>query len=106
MVASGQSPEQQPIAVPEQPTVQTDSDSEATLLVSIAADGQATLGAQPLAPTYPEMVEQFRKSDKAQREGNIAISAVGTVQYRRVIEVMAAAREAGIASVGLASERI
>jgi biopolymer transport protein ExbD len=52
------------------------------------------------------MVGQLEKSEKAQQDDRIAIKASGQVAYGKVIRVMSAAREAGIGSVGLASDRI
>lgn len=107
MVASPPpSGEQQPISIPQDPIAETPNDPNATLLISIDADGKATLGETPLPDDYAGRVKAIKESEKAQADGRLAVNADGKVAYGQVIEVMSAAREAGIPSVGLASERL
>lgn len=107
MVAAPPSPkDKQPITIPEEQVAEQPDDPSATLLVDVKDDGTATLGETPLPAEYDGMVEIIKASEKAQADGRIAIRAGEQVAYGRVIEIMAAAREAGIPSVGLASERL
>lgn len=107
MVTSGKTHEQQPINMPKKGQAQTaDANAESTLLVSLYEDGRMELGKAPLAASHEAMVQQFKNSPKAQADQKIAILAEKKVPYGRVIEVMSAARLAGIPSVGLASDRL
>ena len=98
--------EQQPVAIPDDPVTEQPDDPNATLLITVAEDGSATLGESPLPNDYPGIVEAIRSSEKAQADGRLAIQAAAKVPYGRVISLMSAAREAGVSSVGLASERL
>ncbi|MEZ4428642.1 MAG: biopolymer transporter ExbD [Nannocystaceae bacterium] len=100
------SKEQMPINVPQEATEQKPDDPNATLLVTIAADGKATLGETPLADDYDEMVKQFAANEKVQADGKVAVEADPKVNYGAVIRVMAAAHESGVMSVGLSSDRL
>jgi biopolymer transport protein ExbD len=107
MVASPPTPNhKQPINVPQDPVTESPDNPDATLLIEIDDAGKATLGKTPLSEDFEEMVSQLEKSEKAQQDDRIAIKASGKVAYGKVIRVMSAAREAGIGSVGLASDRI
>jgi len=107
MVASPKPPNEKiPINVPKNAVVQQPSDPNATLLISIDADGKARLGKEPLAPDYDKMVEQLKNNEKAQTDGRIAIKGDDKAKYGWVIRVMAAAHEAGIGSVGIASDKL
>ncbi|MCA9654807.1 MAG: biopolymer transporter ExbD [Myxococcales bacterium] len=98
--------EQIPINVPQNAVVQQPSDPNATLLVTVEADGSARLGKEPLARNYDAMVKQLQANEKAQADGKLAIKGVEGAKYGAVIRVMAAAHEAGIERVGIASERL
>lgn len=107
MVATPPSPNQQiPLDVPQEVKTQAPDDPEATLLITIDADGKATLGEAPLSADYDEMVNQLRDNKKLQNDGRVAIDANPKVKYGAVIRVMSAAHEAGIAKVGVASDRL
>lgn len=107
MVASPKPPNEQiPISVPKNATVEQPSDPNATLLVTIGEDGKARLGKEPLAADYDKMVEQLRNNEKAQTDGRIAIKGEDKARYGWVVRVMAAAHEAGIPRVGIASEKL
>ena len=96
----------QPIAIPQDPIAQTEDDPEATLLVKIAADGVVSIGKTPVSGGHAELVAALKASEKAQRDGRVAVKAEDAVPYGKVIDVMSAAREAGIAHVGVASEKL
>lgn len=96
----------QPIAIPENPAAESPSSPDATLLVEIDDAGRAMLGKTPLSEDFAQMVAQLQASEKAQADDRIAIKAGPRVPYGKVIRVMSAAREAGIESVGIASDRI
>jgi biopolymer transport protein ExbD len=98
--------EQIPLNVPQDSVVQQPSDPNASLLVSIDEKGKAKLGKQPLSDSYEKMVEQFRSNEKAQADGKIVVSGEDQTKYGYVIRVMAAAHEAGIEKVGIASKRL
>jgi biopolymer transport protein ExbD len=107
MVASPEPPnEQLPLNIPQSTPVQQPDDPNASLLLTIEDDGSARLGKAPLSSKYEEMVEQLQANEKAQADDKIVISAAPKVPYGRVIRVMAAAHEAGIAEVGVASDRL
>lgn len=107
MVASPKPPnEKMTIAVPQNAVTQAPSDPNATLLVTVDAQGNALLGKEPLSKNYEEMVAQLEKNEKAQTDGRIAIKGEDKAKYGQVIRVMAAAHEAGIAKVGIASEKL
>lgn len=96
----------QPMAVPQDSITQTATDPNATLLINVAADGSVMIGKTPVAGGHAELVAALAASEKAQADGKVAIKADDKAAYGAVIDVMAAAREAGIASVGIASEKL
>jgi biopolymer transport protein ExbD len=107
MVASPKPPnEKMTIAVPQNAVTQAPSDPNATLLVTVDAQGNALLGKEPLSKNYEEMVAQLEKNEKAQTDGRIAIKGEDKAKYGQVIRVMAAAHESGISKVGIASEKL
>ncbi len=107
MVATPEPPnEKLPLQLPKQTVVQQPDDPNAALLVTIEADGSARLGKTPLPRDYDGIVEAIRANEKAQRDGRIAVTADGKVPYGQVIRIMAAAHEAGIGQVGIASDRL
>lgn len=107
MVASPAPPnEKMTINVPKNAVTQAPSDPNATLLVTVDAQGNAKLGQDPLPSDYDQMVQMLAKNEKAQTDGRIAIKGEDKAKYGAVIRVMAAAHEAGIAKVGIASEKL
>ena len=107
MVAAKPPPKhKQPIAIPKDPIEQTENDPNATLLIKIDAAGAISLGKTPIAGGRSQLVEALKANEKAQTDGRVAIKADGKVPYKSVVDVMAAAREAGIPHVGIASERL
>lgn len=106
MVAQPKSPNENiPINVPQESPTQLPSDPNATLLVKVFEDGSAQLGTEKLSSDFDEMVEQFKANEKAQTDGKVAVKAEGKIKYGHVVRVMAAAHEAGIADVGIASDK-
>jgi len=95
-----------PLTIPQEAIVQRVGDPNSTLLVSIDKDGNARIGDKPLATDYPQLVEQLRKNEKAQADSKIAIAGDEKTKYGAIVRVMNAAREAGIAKVGIASKRL
>lgn len=81
-------------------------DPTATLLISIDAAGAAKLGTQPLSADYNAMVGELKANAKLQNDGKCAIDAAKGVTYGQVIRIMGAAHEAGVSSVGIASDRL
>lgn len=107
MVASPKPPnEKMTINVPKNAVTQAPSDPNATLLVTVDAQGNAKLGQDPMPRDYAQMVAMLEKNEKAQTDGRIAIKGEDKAKYGDVIRVMAAAHEAGIAKVGIASEKL
>ncbi len=107
MVASPKPPNENiPINVPKNAVVQQPSDPNATLLVTVDEKGNARLGKEPLAKNYDAMVQQLGKNEKAITDGKIAIKGEDKAKYGWVIRIMAAAHEAGIDQVGIASEKL
>ncbi len=98
--------EKLPLSLPKETVVQQPDDPNAALLVTIAADGTARLGKTPLPADYDGIVAAIKASEKAQRDGRLAVTADPKVPYGRVIRIMAAAHEAGVAQVGIASDRL
>jgi biopolymer transport protein TolR len=96
----------QPMAIPQDSVAQTESDPNATLLIKITADGSVTVGSTPVAGGHAELVAALTASEKAQNDGRVAVKADDKVPYGSVIDVMSAAREAGIEHVGIASEKL
>jgi biopolymer transport protein ExbD len=106
MVASPKPPNENiPINVPKEAATQVASDPNATLLVKVFEDGSAQLGNETLSPDFDKMVEQFKANEKAQTDGKVAVKAEGKIKYGQVVRVMAAAHEAGIPNVGIASNK-
>ncbi|MBL9105041.1 MAG: biopolymer transporter ExbD [Myxococcales bacterium] len=98
---------QMPLDIPTAPTTAPPAnDPTATLLISIDAAGRATLGNQPLSADYTAMVAELKANPKLQNDGKCAIDAAKGVTYGQVIRVMGAAHEAGVTSVGIASDRL
>jgi len=106
MVATPQENTQLPLNIPTASPVQSPSDPNATLLISIDAAGKAKLGETELSDDYDAMVEALKANPKLLADGKVAIDADGKVPYGRVIRVMAAARDAGVPAVGIASNRL
>jgi len=107
MVAAKPPPKhKQPINIPQDPVEQTPDDPDATLLVKIDAAGKVTIGKTPVDPGHAALVAALEASEKAQADGRVAIKAHDDVPYGSVIDVMSAAREAGIEQVGVASEKL
>ena len=107
MVASPKPPnENMPLAVPTNDKPIVNSDPNATLVVKIDKDGNVELSGKTLPKDWSAMVEAFENSPKAIEDDKIAIKADDKTKYGVVIQVMAAAREAGIGKVGIASERL
>ena len=107
MVAAKPPPKhKQPISIPQDPIEQTADDPDATLLVKIDAQGAVTIGKTPVAGDRTALVEALKANEKAQSDGRVAVKADDKVAYGSVIDVMSAAREAGIEHVGIASERL
>ncbi len=98
--------EQIPLAVPQDAVVQNPSDPNASLLISVEPDGTVKLGKEPLPPDYDKMVEAFKNNEKAQEDDKVVVKGDDKAKYGVVIKVMAAAHEAGIEQVGVASERL
>jgi biopolymer transport protein ExbD len=96
----------QPMAIPQDSIVQSETDPTATLLIKVAADGSVTVGKTPVTGGHAELVAVLTASEKAQTDGRVAVKADDKVAYGAVIDVMAAAREAGIEHVGIASEKL
>jgi biopolymer transport protein ExbD len=106
MVASPKPPNENiPINVPKESPTQLPSDPNATLLVKVYEDGSAELGKEKLSRDFDQMVEQFKANEKAQTDNKVAVKAEGKIKYGDVVRVMAAAHEAGIADVGIASDK-
>ncbi len=107
MVASPKPPNEQiEITVPKESVTQVPSDPNSPLLVEVQADGTAKLGQLVLSSKYDEMLKQFQDNEKAQADSKVVVSAKGAATYGAVIRVMTAAHEAGIADVGIASDRL
>jgi biopolymer transport protein TolR len=81
-------------------------DPSATLLLSIDAAGNAKLGTQPLSADYATMVTELKANEKLMNDGKCAIDAAKGVSYGQVVRLMGAAHEAGVTSVGIASDRL
>lgn len=82
------------------------NDPTATLLISIDATGAAKLGTQPLSSDYATLVTELKANAKLQNDGKCAIDAAKGVTYGQVVRLMGAAHEAGVTSVGIASDRL
>lgn len=107
MVASPKPPnEKMTINVPKNAVTQAPSDPSATLLVTVDANGNAKLGQDPLPRDFDGMVAAFQKNEKAQTDGRLAIKGEDKAKYGEVIRIMTAAHQAGIAKVGIASEKL
>ncbi len=98
--------EQIPLNVPQDAVVQNPSDPNASLLVSIAADGSVKLGKAPIPSDYEGMVKAFEANEKAQEDDKVVVKGDDKAKYGVIVKVMAAAHEAGIDQVGVASERL
>jgi len=107
MVASEPPPlHTQPINVPKDPVTQVIDDPNATLLIKIDAAGLVQIGKTPVANDRAALIEALKNNEKAQSESRVAIKADDKVPYGKVIDVFAAAREAGIGQINIASERL
>jgi len=98
--------EQLPLNVPQDAVVQNPSDPNASLLVTVNPDGTVKVGKTVVDGDYEKLVEAFRDNAKAQEDDKIVVKGEETAKYGAVIKVMAAAHEAGIEDVGIASERL
>ncbi len=97
---------QMPLDIPTASKQTGPADPSATLLLSIDASGNAKLGTQPLSPNYDALVGELKANPKLQNDGKVAIDAAVGVKYGLVIRMMAAAHDAGITAVGIASDRL
>ena len=95
-----------PLDIPTASKQEGPADPNATLLLTIDAAGAATLGAQPLSADYVALVGELKANQKLQTDGKVAIDAAVGVKYGTVVRMMAAAHEAGVMSVGIASDRL
>lgn len=97
---------QMPIDIPKQSKTQGPADPNATLLLSIDPAGVIKLGQAPVPSDTDGLIGALKANDKVQTDGKLAIDAAPTTKYGEVIRVMAAAHDAGIGSVGIASDRL
>ncbi len=97
---------QMPLDIPTASKQEGPADPNATLLLSIDANGAATLGTQPLSADYAALVAELKANQKLQTDGKVAIDAAAGVKYGAVVRMMAAAHDAGVSSVGIASDRL
>ena len=97
---------QMPLDIPTASKSEGPADPSATLLVTIDATGAATLGTQPLRADYAGLVADLKANQKLQSDGKVAIDAATGVKYGLVVRMMAAAHEAGVMAVGIASDRL
>ena len=98
--------EQIPLNVPQDAVVQNPSDPNASLLVSVGPDGSVSLGKTAVPNDYEKLVEAFKNNEKAQEDDKIVVKGDDKAKYGAIVTVMAAAHEAGIEQVGIASERL
>ena len=106
MVATPQRNAELPLNIPTSAPVQAANDPNATLLISIDAAGKAKLGETPLSDDYDAMVQELKANEKLQADSKVVVDADPQVSYGKVVRVMAAAHESGVASVGIASNRL
>ncbi len=106
MVSTPTQNTQIPLSIPTSAPVQAADDPNATLLISIDAAGKAKLGEAALSDDYEAMVGELKANEKLKADGKVAVDADPKVPYGRVIRVMAAAHDAGVGSVGIASSRL
>ena len=97
---------QMPLDIPTASKSEGPADPSATLLLTIDATGAATLGTQPLSADYAALVTQLKANQKLQSDGKVAIDAATGVKYGAVVRMMAAAHDAGVMAVGIASDRL
>ena len=97
---------QMPLDIPTASKQEGVADPSATLLLTIDSTGAATLGTQPLSADYDALVTELKANQKLQTDGKIAIDAAAGVKYGAVVRMMAAAHDAGVMSVGIASDRL
>ena len=97
---------QMPLDIPTQSRVQGPSDPNATLLLSIDATGVVKLGTQVVPGDDAGLIAALKANTKVQNDGKLAIDAAPGVKYGEVVRLMAAAHEAGVGSVGIASDRL
>lgn len=97
---------QMPLDIPTASKQEGPVDPSATLLLTIDAAGNAILGQQPLSADYATLVGELKANQKLQSDGKVAIDPAVGVRYGQVVRMMAAAHEAGIGAVGIASDRL
>lgn len=97
---------QMPLDIPTASKTEGPADPNATLLLTIDANGAATLGTQPLSAEYAALVAELKANQKLQTDGKVAIDAATGVKYGAVVRMMAAAHDAGVMAVGIASDRL
>ncbi|MDC0669608.1 ExbD/TolR family protein [Nannocystis radixulma] len=96
---------QMPLDIPAQSKV-PGADPNATLLLSIDPAGVVKLGTQVIAGDDASVIAALKANQKVQSDGKLAIDAAPGTKYGEVIRLMAAAHEAGVGSVGIASDRL
>jgi len=97
---------QMPLDIPTASKQEGPADPSATLLLTIDGTGAATLGTQPLSADYAALVAELKANQKLQTDGKVAIDAATGVKYGAVVRMMAAAHDAGVMAVGIASDRL
>ncbi len=97
---------QMPLDIPTASKQTGPSDPSATLLLSIDASGAAKLGTQPLSADYDALVAELKANPKLASDGKVAIDPAVGVKYGQVVRMMAAAHDAGVTAVGIASDRL
>lgn len=98
--------EKVPLTIPKNEIVQQPNDPKATLMITVEKGGVARIGKDSLPADFDKLVNALRDNEKAQLDQKIVVNGNDDAKYADVIRVMAAASEAGIAQVGVASKRL
>jgi biopolymer transport protein TolR len=88
--------------VPKKTKARADGPQLDQIVVEVTADGQLSINRQPV--TAPELLERLRAIFDTRSDKTIYVMGDATVRYRAIVEVIDAAKGAGVSRVGVITE--
>ena len=78
-------------------------DDTKSLVVAVASDGSIIVNGESVS--IAELKEKFKAEVEAKRSEMVLVQADEDARHKRVVEVMEAAREAGLTNLGIATRK-
>lgn len=73
-------------------------------IISIDAKGRVFMGATPLSPDLAQMTQELANNPKLQADGRAFIQGDENVPFDRIVDVMAALKQAKVSRVGFVTD--